>query len=537
MDAIATGTEGLEQPSPDDVRAELQRILESRDFTPREQRRKFLRYVVEEALAGRSRSLKGVAIAMSVFDRDETFDQQIDPIVRLEARRLRRDLDSYYATAGRNDPVRISIPKGGYVPLFEKQRSAGQADAEGLLALPKGPLIAVLPFLHLSGNAERQYVSDGMTEQITTDLARFHDLWVLPLGSVQQYKAGLADPRELHREFGANYGLEGSVLEIDNTIRISARLIDVENARYIWAQTYDATFTPANIYEVQDAITKEVVGNLAGKYGVLAQKDMARAKRKAPDSLDAYDCVLRYYDYQKSMDAGKHAEVKANLERAVALAPEYAEAWAVLANVYTQEIRFRLGRPAALKDAMAKAKSAAKRAIDLDPADPTGYLMHSSLLHCHGDLVGFKQPGETALRLNPNNANTLARYGGLLAFSGDWDRGMPLVRKAIALNPAHPHWYLFPEVLYQYDRGAFQQTLAELDKIDMPNFIWSHVFRVASLGQLARLEEATAAMNDLLTLRPAFLQEASSLIDVLQFPRPLRQSIVEGLRKAGLEID
>jgi len=537
MDVIALDGKRQEQPSPGEVQAQLRRILDSNGFTPRDQRRKFLRYVIEETLAGRARSLKGIAIAMSVFDRDETFDQQTDPIVRLEARRLRRDLDSYYATAGRDDPIRISIPKGGYVPMFAWQESTERKSEIGLLAMPKGPSIAVLPFLHLSGDTARQYVCDGITEQITTDLTRFHDLWILPLGSVQRYKSGLTDPRELHREFGANYGLEGSVLEIDQDIRITARLIDVENARYIWAKSYDATFTPTNIYEVQDAITREVVGNLAGKYGVLAQKHMAQAKRKPPDSLDAFDCVLRYYDYQVSMDTGQHADVKASLEQAVSLAPEYAEAWAVLANVYMQEVRFMLDSPEARQESLAKARSAARRAIDLDPTDPTGHIMLSNLFFTEGDLVGFVQEGEAALRLNPNNCNALAHYGLRLAFSGEWDRGMPLVRKAFALNPVHPHWYRFPEVAYHFDRGEFDQALGELDKMDMPNFIWSHIFRVASLGQLARSTEATAAANALLDLMPAFAEEALSLIKVWQFADPLRHNIVTGLREAGLDIN
>lgn len=536
MDAIASNAEGLEQPSLHEVQAQLRRILEGRDFTPREQRRKFLKFVVEETLAGRVKYLKGISIAMSVFGRDETFDQHNDPIVRLEARRLRRDLDSYYATAGRDDPIRISIPKGGYVPLFEWQRATERQVAETLLAMPKGPKIAVLPFLSLSGDAGRQYVSDGITEQLTTELARFGDLWVLPLGSVQQYKAGLADPRELHSEFGAKYALEGSVLEMGDTIRITARLIDVENARYIWVKSYDATFTPASIYEVQDAITNEVAGNLAGKYGVLAQRDMAQAKRKAPDSRDAYDCVLRYYDYHISINTGQHEEVKASLERAVALDPAYAEAWAVLANVYMQESRFLLGRRETLKDVVAKARAAVRRAIDLDPSDPTGYMMHSNLLFSEGDLAGFKQEGETALRLNPNNANSLAHYGVRLAFIGDWDRGRSLVDKALALNPVHPHWYRLADVVYRYNRGDYQQALAELNKMDMPNFFWTHLFRAAILGQLDRLEKAAVAAHNLLELRPEFLQEASSLIDAWQFPFPLRKSIVEGLGKAGLEL-
>ena len=490
--------------------------------------------------------------------------------MRLEARRLRHGLDSYYAKAGRNDEVRIAMPKGSYVPLFEWQEAAGRETAgretaeaplaaaqampaddgpkpsgtltrrwilpvavvlvviaaatlawrlfglesqgpktalthdDPLLATPKGPLIAVLPFVHLSGDPERQYISVGITAQLTTELARFRDLWVLPLGTMQQYKAGVADPRALRREFGADYALEGSVLEIGNTIRITARLIDVTSARYIWVKIYEAAFTPSSIYEVQDAITLEVTGTLAGKYGVLAQNAMIHSRRKAPNSLDAYDCVLRYYDNQENFNVKQRLEVQSCLEQAVARNPDYAEAWALLANLYMQQIRFKFGRQEPVKDVLAKAKAAVRRAIRLDPADPTGHMVYSNLLFSEGDLVGFKQEGETALRLNPNNNISLVHYGLRLAFTGEWDRGRTLIKKAITLNPLHPHWYRIPEVVYFYNYGEYLQALAELDRIEMPGFFWTHLLRAAILGQLDRLDEAGVAAQGLLKLKPAF---------------------------------
>ncbi len=588
MDGGATGTDGSAKPSPEDVRVQLRKILESEALGSHKRRGAFLRYVVEEALAGRADHIKGVSIAMAVFERDETFDQQTDPVVRLEARRLRHDLDGYYAGAGRNDPVRISIPKGSYLPRFERQRDAGPEGArrlseapEGatarilarpvtwygaallaliivaaaawgiagalrdepataqddpLLALPKGPSIAVLPFLNLSGDTEKQYLSDGITEQLTTELARFHDLWVVPLGAMQRYKDGLADPRQLRSELGVDYVLEGSVRASGGDIRITGRLIDAESARYVWVKSFDQPFTPASIYQVQDAIAEEVAGNLAGKYGVLAHSSMESSKRKAPDSLDAYDCVLRYYDYQITMNPGRHAAVQACLERAVALEPDYAEAWAVLANVYMQEKRFGIGSEDAADDAARLAKAAVDRAIDLDPTEPMAHIVLSNLLFTEGDLAGFRQAGEAALRLNPNDSDLLAHFGLRLGLIGDWDRGLALVNKAKSLNPVHPHWYYIPQVLYHYDRAEYERALAELDKVQMPQFFWTHVLRAATLGQMGRSEDAASAVQALLALRPAFPQEGLSLMEVWQFPEPLLRRILEGLSKAGLDI-
>jgi len=593
MHAAPSNSDRPTQPPPEEVREQLRRILESRDFSVRARRGEFLSYVVEETLAGRGASLKGVSIAQSVFDRDETFDQQTDPVVRLEARRLRSDLDSYYATAGRHDPVRISIPKGSYVPHFEWQQapspevvapSAATVDEQRsgkarqnrylgigagaiaifviaaaagwflavpekqtprvqtktedqLLALPKGPSIAVLPFLNLSSDdKENQYLSDGITEQLTMELIRFSNLWVIPLGAMQRYKEGLVDPRELRKEFGVDYVLEGSVRASGKRIRIAGRLVDAESAHYVWARSIEQPFTPSGIYDAQDKIAAEVAGNLAGEYGVLAQDSMRTSKRKAPESLDAYDCVLRYYDYQTTIDPARHAEVKTCLERAVALEPDYAEAWAVLSNIYMQEKRFLYSPDVEFGEAVRRAKSAVTRAVNLDPSDPTGHMMLSNLLFTEGDLQGFRRSGERALRLNPNSSDALAHYGLRLTLTGNWDLGLAYAKKAMTLNPIHPQWYRFAQVFYHIGQGEYELAIDGLNRLQMPKFFWTHLLRAATFGQMGRTEDARAAAEELLKLKPQFERDAARYLGAWQLSEPLRRSIFEGLEKAGFRI-
>jgi adenylate cyclase len=583
-------------PEPTAVGEQLDRILASESFPKSGRRPQFLRFVVEEALAGRADRLKGVAIAIAVFGRDETFDQQNDPVVRLEARRMRRDLDGYYATVGRNDPVRISIPKGGYVPSFHWLNApqspaapaadpvtpeVGQAAAErrpapprrwpwlavgaGVLALaivgarhlpgllpdqrvrfttpddpalvmPRGPSIAVLPFLNLSGEPDRQYFSDGVTEQLATELGRFRHLRVLWLGTMERDEDALSDPRRLRGALGAHFVLEGSVRAADDTVRITARLIDTRDARQIWVQSFEAPLDPGRIYSVQDTIAQEVAGRVAGKYGILAHGAMAQTKRHPPESLDVYDCVLRYYDYQITINPQRHAEVKACLERAVKLEPEFAEAWAVLANVYMQEKRFGIGRPGAADAQVAQARAFAERAIAIDPAEPTGHLVLSNLLFTEGDIAGFKEAGEKAIRLNPNDADLLAHYGTRLAVMGEWERGLSLIDKATTINPLHPQWYGFAEAIYRYDRREYALAAAQLAKIDMPRFLWSHLLRAATWAQLGQAEEAAAASRALLALQPDFENRAINLMRHWQFPERLLHHLVDGLRKAGLAV-
>jgi adenylate cyclase len=566
--------------------AELEHVLFDPGFAASARRKNLLRYLVQESLAGRADLLTAVPIAQSVFGRDETFDHQSDPVVRVEARRLRHDLDRYYADAGKARPLRIRIPKGGYAVQFVPQPNQDASEEPavnqtgrryrpgprtalmvaatlGLFMavtavwqgyfrepeppasssavnatankLPKGLALAVVPFLNVSGSSEKQYVSDGITQQIATELARFEQLWVLPLGSLQDLKEGAADPHEIQREFGAAYVLEGSVRMSEDTIRITSRLIETETSRYVWVKNFKERLTPANIYDVQDAIAQEVAANLGGKYGFLAKANTARSNRKAPESLEAYDCVLRYYDYQSSINPGSYPAVKRCLEKAVTIEPDYAEAWAVLANLYMQEVRFGYGdrKP---DDATAAAKRAAERALEIDPQSTTGNIILANILFTEGDLNGFRELGERALISNPNDSDVLAHFGLRLALSGDWDHGLPLLEKAVRLNPTFPSWHRFAFAIYHYDRGEYELALEEVDKINMPGFFWTYLLRVAVLGQLGRTDEANEAARQLLDLDNEFPQRGLFLINAWQFPEPLSKAIVEGLEKAGLRL-
>ena len=562
--------------SEGEIRTQVQRLLAHLDFTATPKRRAFLTYIVDEYLAGRAEQIKGVSIAMSVFDRDETFDQQVDPIVRLEARRLRQDIDTYYAGPGRDDPVRLSIPKGGYAPRFEgvaltetnpvpadPSSGAGKdkkyriwaglgvacvlvlfgliwglsrpapPDARVNHDLPKGPVVAVLPFKTLGDGPE--FLADGLTQQLTTELIRFRDIWVLPLGSARQFGEAEFDADGLRTAFNADFALEGNVMDWGDALRLSARLIDLKDQRYVWVQSYEIGNTSQEIYAVQDSIIRDVVGKLAGKYGLLTHDAMRDAERTPPDNRDAYDCVLRYYSYQITINLDRHAEVTACILTALEKAPNYAEGWAVLSNLYLQQIRFGLGGDRA--QVLSAADKAAQRAVDIDPNLAAGHLMLANMRFVLGDFQGFRDAGQRAIELNPNDTAVLAHYGMRLAFSGEWAEGLAIVDRAIALNPVHPQWYHFPRVFYEFDQGNYENALARLDQIDMPNFFWTHLWRAALHGELGNQAAAQAALNKLLMLRPNLPAAAGDILSIWQLDAAFQKSLLNSLHKAGLTDD
>jgi tetratricopeptide (TPR) repeat protein len=329
--------------------------------------------------------------------------------------------------------------------------------------------------------------------------------------------------------------LEGSVTDKGDVIVLSARLIDLKRQRYIWVHDYSIGSSPGEIYAAQDRIIQDVIGKIAGKYGILTRDAMKAAARTPPSNRDAYDCVLNYYSYQVTIDLNRHPAIKSCVLNALRQSPDYAEAWAVLSNLYLQQIRFGLGGDR--QQVIADAADAARRAVEIDPNLAAGHLMLANMRFVRGDIQGFKESGQVAIALSPNDSSVLAHYGMRLAFSGEWEDGLAVVDRAIALNPVHPHWYHFPRVFYEFDQGHYRQALTVLDKIDMPNFLWTHLWSAALNANLGQKQAAQASLQELLLQQPDFASEAGSILSIWQLGDPFEQKLLGSLHKAGLEAD
>ncbi len=275
---------------------------------------------------------------------------------------------------------------------------------------------------------------------------------------------------------------------------------------------------------------------VAGNYGVIAEADLAGAQHRPSTSFAAYDCVLRYYHYQTVFDPREHAKVRACLEHAVELDPDYSDAWAVLANIYAQEHRFGFNPRPELYNSYERSLTAAYRAVEIDPRNPTGQLMLANALFDRHNLLAFRKAGEQAISLNPNDPEPLAHYGTRLVYMGDWQRGLALVRKAIALNPDHPQWYLDAIIYYDYQTGDYQRAWTEAQNQGGSGDVWWLLFRVMILGQLGRSAEAQPMIEAALKLKPEVRERLFDMARIWNVPDPHIEHIADGLRKAGLAI-
>jgi TolB-like protein/Tfp pilus assembly protein PilF len=604
--ANATTDPNLDAIPPDQIQLQLERIIVSGAFDASRRNRAFLRFIVEEALAGRSDRIKAYTIATSVLGRDDAFDPQSDPIVRIEASRLRRSLERYYLKAGRDDPIRIEIPKWSYVPSFQRVPGIGEGESPqdmhgqeppeeqpsslpegrerrairpavvGLLtsrvrlvrgawaalalvlmvgalgggvwmwraahapdaveeAVSRGPSIIVLPFENLSGDAARDYLAEGVTEEILTVLGQFDELFVYGRETGAHYGAA-SSYEELHRELGVRYVLDGSVREAEGRIRVTARLIDATTGVQLWAAAYEEVGSGADLFRVQGDIARRVVTEVAQPYGVIATADMQLARGKAPESLSAYECVLQVQHYYRHMSPARVQEARTCLERATESDPEYADAWALLSMSYLDQVRLRMVPRYQDDDLLDRALQAAQQAAEVAPDSAPA---QRALLLAHffrGEVEQALAAGERALALGPNNPDVLAEVGMRLAWTGQWERGIALVNEAITRNPVHPGWYHTPPALDFYRQGRYAEALEEAKQIDAPGWVHHHTMLAMIYGQLGQDEQAQAAARRVRELDPDFETNGWYELQVRNFPPSLAEHMAEGLRRAGLRI-
>jgi TolB-like protein len=533
-----------------------------------------LDYLVNETLAGRGDRLKGYNIALEVFERPETFDPTVYPLVRIEAARLREKLREYYDGDGKGDPIRIDLPKGAYAPQIEFRQAEAlepkrdrsevaleneQAPIQGsvapvderpsplrprairhlrwwaaasalvfilalgavawltrdlwtpalkgvaenqLPAVPKGPAIAVLPFLNLSGDPKQEYFSDGLTEDILTELSRARDLRVIARNTSFQYKDKAVDVTKLGRELNVRYLLEGSVQRSDDRLRVAAQLIDTETGTHIWADKFDRKM--ADVFLVQDEIVGQIVAKIAGGYGVIESTEAKT--RKSPEQVQAYDLVLRAHDVMWEWNHENFHAAREFLRQAIALDPDSARAHRELAWLAVVGLINRLDEtPVPPREIAAQAM----KAVQLDPADGRAHMVAAAAYYFNKQLDSFKDEAQQAIALAPYDAESLAIIAYMIATSGDWPGGVALAERANALNAdAAAGWYNATLYLNYYLTGDYERALEFIRRDPSQEALYSYIDYLPILGQLGRKEEAREKWQKILREDPSWTAES-----------------------------
>ncbi len=396
----------------------------------------------------------------------------------------------------------------------------------------EGFWVAVLPFKYTGGNAELGALAEGLTEDVVTGLSRFSYLRVIARGSTDKYSSESGDVRAIGKELGARYVIEGSLRQAGTRLRLAVQLVDTTTGAHLWAETYDRAFHPEAVFELQDELVPRIVSTVAETHGVLPYSMSQTLRNRNPDELTPYEALLRGFAYFKHVNVADHGGARAALERAVQQAPGNADCLAMLSMLYREEYNHGYNlRP----DPLGRALAAARRAVDAAPSNHLAHHALASVLYFRRELQAFRSAAQRAIELNPMDGFTIAYMGFQISFSGDWERGCGLMERARSLNPNHPGWYWFPPFFDAYRQGDHRTALELALKVNMPGFWRNELALAATYGQLGELELARGAAHNLLAARPDFASVAREECSKWWQP-PLVEQIIDGLRKAGLDI-
>lgn len=402
---------------------------------------------------------------------------------------------------------------------------------ESVLALPDKPSIAVLPFENLSGDPDQVGFTDGLAENIITSLSRFDDLFVIARHSSFQYKGKSVDIRDVGRDLGVRYVLEGSVQRSKDRIRVTAQLINAATGGHVWADQIDR---PLDIqFEVQDEITDHIVSVIApvgAGTGKLQKVELKRVARTPTESLQAYDYFLRGVTHFERFNEKDNLSARQLFEKAVEIDPNYARAKAKIAWTYLSEYWNGWGEPS--EDTLSKVVEFAQAAIASDPNDAWGYWSKGSASLFQRQHDAAIAAYQRAVELSPNEADVLIEYGFALVYAGLPEDGILLMQDAIRLNPYYPGWYLWDLAWGYFVARRYKEAITTLEKRE-PKSNFTYLFLAACYAQVDRVEEATKAMKQFLKLEPGYSIELAATTEPFKHPQELEHWL-SALRKAGL---
>jgi adenylate cyclase len=395
------------------------------------------------------------------------------------------------------------------------------------------PSVAVLPFANLNGDPQQDYFSDGITEDITTELSRFSELVVIARNSAFQYKGRAVDIRQVGRDLGARYVLEGSVRRTGDRIRIAAQLIDAVTGAHRWAERYDRELH--DIFAVQDEVARAIVAMLATH---LNRAEIERALLKPPAAWEAYDYYLRgaeafFLHTNRRTKASLH-DARRLLEQSLAIDPDYARAAAMLSRTYVEAYVEPFDSDYLSPAALDRALELAETAVRLDARLPQARAQLGSVLLYERQHDAALAEFERAFALNPNFIDH--RYAQALGYVGEHARAIEVLEANMRLDPLQPLLFGFGQTGFaNYMLKRYDEALRMFRECALrsPNQQWPHLMLASAYAQSGQLEAARAEAAEVLRINPGFTIESWKRIAVYKDPRDAEHRL-DGMRKAGL---
>lgn len=550
------------------VREALARMTASEMFRDSPQLSAFLRFVTEAQLRGESDRIKGYMIGVEALGRGKDFDPQTDPIVRVEATRLRRTIERYYAGPGARDPVIVSLSPGSYVPTFRWRKpihgTAVRSDVSrrsirrGLAAvvvlavmtlalgayffmtrhsidpfsssLPPGngmPTV-LLEQLAVAGTPLQDVVPQiAITEKLRDAISRFDTLNAMLSKEVQDAEqSGVKRP--------IRFRLTGFIeYRDDGAPNLRFQLFDAEDNTLVWSRVFERFAAKGSRAVAEDAVVTEVVTAIGQPFGVVRAHE--RNRYLAGKAVDPrYLCILETSESLRSFDPEQHRRAKSCLETLIKRDPSFASGYAYLGVLWLREYQFGIGARGEDPLALDRALSLLRQSIEKNPESARGYQILSAVLYGRRDYEAALAAAERAVTLNRYDMTALSDYGGRLVMGGEVDKGLALLQQAGSFGTLRPSWYNFYFFLAFYLKDDMAAASHYASQITPERYPLGHVAHALSSHAAGNKERTRDALDKLVALRASWRDNAQAELEKLIASRQIAARLAKDLADAGL---
>ncbi|MFC4478406.1 tetratricopeptide repeat protein [Flavobacterium chungangensis] len=522
--------ESIKKIPTDKIYNELENVLKFYSFKNSTLLSNFLRYIVTETVDERQKHIKEYSIAVNALSRPSHFNPHDDAMVRIHAGRLRKLLNEYYSSEGKDNLVIIHVPKGGYIPEFIHNDKKKHVEVS--ISINKtNPVITVFPFKSSVERPDLQTFAKILSDEISAELSRFQDISVIGHFSSDVISKINENVLEAASVLGADFIITGHVQVIGSKLQLRVNLVDSSSGKYLLTQL----FTPATVddgIKIQNEIVKDIVSAIGGYYGSIFKEIAKTAPSKISNNAAILKAICSYHEYQCSFSIENYANALSSLTDAVELAPNHALTWAMLGEIHLASLGLGIDNS---KKNIEKSSHCVSKALNIDPHCQQAWYAQA-LIHCfRKNQDNCLYAAEQCIKMNPNSSGIASGIGCMLIFAGYFEKGFNLLENASRLNLSHPWWINIGYWYYYMHKKEYQKMLYWAEKMDFNETIWDPLLKAVSLSLLNEEAAAKIHLNNLVELQPLIATEIKEILSNFMFSDEIVFRIVNSLKRIGLK--
>ncbi|MBB6462717.1 hypothetical protein [Flammeovirga kamogawensis] len=524
------------------LQEQLQKITLSDEFINKPKMRRLLEYIVTEYIEGRADQLKGYNIGIDVFEQGDSFDPDQNALVRINVGRLRRLLKLYYLEDGKNDPLKIDIPKGKYIPLvtpiensIDENKNTSNTLKPTIQYTPveEKACVTILPFKNLSSNKDLEYFCFGFSQDLSIQLSKYDDIKII--GSTLSFDNINYDNTFIEELKAQNirFVIQGDMKIMGAQAKLSIHMTDLSDNSHTWGEHYKFNLQEDDLFDIQENITAQIATHVGSETGHINEKRYKELLVSKPTTYKEDQALLMWYFYLSRFTEDSHHQFLSTLKESLKEDPDSAILNALLGNLHGAVYINAMGT----EHDKEECERLIEKAYTLNPKSQIVQVMIAYKTFIFDEKDRFFHIVNNSIKTAANTPLRLGIFANFLCLYGEWDKGIELLDRIYLNNIDFPVWLHGVKCLSHYRKLDYEKALVEANSYHVPLVIWGPLLRAACYAQLGRTEEAQKHLQELLKLRPDFVQNSNLLIRRFIKEESLAKHLVEGLEKAGFTIE